>query len=168
MWVPLHNPVIAVFASIDPTATRAFNPPGEDASGYDDVFQQPSYYVDASGARHSATQTVERRALAQVEVDRERLKRMIPAGDMPIFDMGLVLHVHDLARRGLINADGTCVIKVGDRLRQLLHPRRPTTVLDTFTGNEACWIVEVRSASWGFTGRRDLFVLFIGKQTEPG
>lgn len=167
MWVPLHNPVLAVIERIDPAATRAFNPPGEDSKGYDDLFQQPTYYVDATGARKSSTQVVEQKVLAQVEMDRERMKRMVPAGDMPIFDFALVLHVRDLRRRALLNTDGTCKIKVGDRVSKLVHPRRPTEVVATYSGTEACWIVEVRSASYGFAGRRDLFLLFIGKKTEP-
>ena len=168
MWVPLHNPILLLVNATDPSATRALNPPGEDTKGFDDLYRQPVYYRNpTTGARLSTVQTVERRFLAQVEVDQERLKRMMGAGDMPMFDVAFVAHVRDLKRRGYMNTDGTPTIKREDRPIKAVHPIRTSEVLDEWTGANAIWIDEVRSASWGFTGRRDLFVFFCTKKTEP-
>jgi len=167
MWVPLHNPVMAIVDAVDSAATRTFDPPGEDTGGFDDLLEQPAVYRDpGTGERRTAIQTTERKFLAQVEMDLEALKRMTEAGDIPDFDLVLVAHVRDLKRRGYVNADGSCVIQVGDRVRELQHPRR-SEIMDRFEGNHTLWIDEVRSASWGFSGRRDLFLFFCTKKTEP-
>jgi len=167
MWVPLHNPVLVIVDAVDAAATRAFDPPGEDPGGFDDLLKQPSAYRDpVSGERRDAVQTVERQFLAQIEMDLEAIKRMTASGDIPDFDMVLVAHVRDLTRRGYVNADGSCTIQIGDRVREFQHPRR-AEVMDRFDGNHTVWIDEVRSASWGFSGRRDLFLFFCTKKTEP-
>lgn len=167
MRVPLHNPVLAIVDAVDAAATRAADPPGEDSAGFDDLLNQPSVYRDPStGDRETAVVTRERRFLAQVEMDLEALKRMTAAGDMPDYELVLVAHVHDLSRRGYMNTDGTTTIQIGDRVRELRHPRR-SKVLDTFEGNKAIWIDEIRSGSWGFSGLRDLMLFFCVKKTEP-
>lgn len=168
MWVPLHNAVLVEAAHVDPAATRAVDPPGEDSAGYDDLFKQAVPYRDSSsGDRETTVQTITVYFLAQVEMDLDRLKRMTEAGDIPAYDLGLVAHVKDLKRRGLMGTDGRPTIQIGDRVRKLLHPRRTTEVLEAFLKPVEVWIEEIRSASWGFSGRRDLFVFFCTKKTEP-
>lgn len=172
MYVPLHNPVLVVAACIQAAATRVNDPPGELSSGWRDQYRQPAMYQDpTTGERTSAVQFVERRFKAQVETNREALKRMTLAGDMPDFEIALVGHARDLKTRGLMcSINYLPKVRVGDRVRRLVNPRRPSQVIESWdegTGREL-WIDEVRAASWGFTGLRDLFVFFCIKKEQPG
>lgn len=164
MRVRLLNPVLITVESINPTTTRAEDPPGPDTEGYDDDFREPVAYFDPADAeRKVTTQTTTRQFHAQVEVDREHLARYEPTGDFPEFDVVLVASIRDLTQRGYMNADGSPVIQIGDR---------PTKAVSRKNGKvQATWpdlvIDEWRHASWGFGDGRDLILFLCKKGEEP-
>lgn len=162
MRVRLLNPVLVTVESNDPTSTRAVNPPGPDAKGYDDVWRVPIKYVDpVDGKMKKTRQVIERTFLAQVEVSKEHLMRYDAAGDFPSFDVLVVAHIKDLTARGFIQTDGSPVIQIGDRLKQTKN-RRSGAVQSTW---DDMIINEWRHASWGFGPGRDL-ILFLAKERE--
>jgi hypothetical protein len=89
-------------------------------------------------------------------------------GDLPSFDMVLVVHFSDLEANSMIDADGTPDIKKGDRLNalQTIHG----TAVQTMPNPPGMYVVESRAVSFGLNmadPRRNLLLVFL-KQRSSG
>jgi hypothetical protein len=162
----LLRPVLVEVSQTYAAGTRKFNPPGPDSSGYDDVWREPVLYIDPTTSQRKDSRITNKTNytfLAQVEVNREHVKRYDAAGDFPDFDILLVASVRDLVRRGYMETDGRPKIQVGDRVLTAKN-KRTAAVQATWTD---LWIVEWRHASWGFGAGRDLVLFICQKREQP-
>jgi hypothetical protein len=89
-------------------------------------------------------------------------------GDLPEFDMVLVIHFRDLELNSLVDADGTANIKKGDRLNALQNIHG--VVVQTIQNPPGLYVVEARPVSFGLNmadPRRNLLLVFL-KQRSSG
>lgn len=160
------NTVAAVLHRLDVAATRAVDPPGADAAGYDDLWDEPRVYDDAVTSARTST----RRELAavrvpcQVETFTEQRLRETLGGDAQASNVVLVMHRRDLDRLGLIDATTRDVlIRPRDRISTLERINRPGTVVRTLGPDAAgLHVLEVRGGSWGLgPDGHDLELVFL-------
>ena len=140
MFVVLHR--------LDVAATRAVDPPGPPAAGYDDDFREPVRY-DSGGLRQTSRRELAAvRVPCQIETAKFEELRQMFTGDAPSSNMVVVLHRRDLARLGLIDAaTGRPTIRTNDRVSAL---ERKTGGVARTLGDEGLFVFEVRPASFGF------------------
>lgn len=149
-------PLVARIARLDPVATVA-DPDGAGPleSGLDDEFRETVAEVSASAGSEpgsSSRQEVLVDVLAQVEpADVERLQAGL-TGAAPSSTLELVLHYSELETKGLVQADGTPALKIGDRLAEL-RDLRSGALVETFRDPPGMYATSVRPA-WGWLDRR--------------
>jgi hypothetical protein len=144
--VPLISPIEAVIYRLDIQATWKEDPPGtQEDTGYDYLFREPVV------SRTSGVRTVTRvemspvRVPAQVETLSYQQLQATFGGDNPATDMAFVLHRKHLEELGLLDTDGNCVFKPGDRIDSIEKNGR---TVNTF--KKQLFVYEVRPRSWGF------------------
>lgn len=147
MRVPLIWPVDAIISRLDTDATRALDPAGTPASGYDDIFREPYPLTNGTTDTRiyiSPAVTVP----VQVETKSFEELRITFGGDAPVSTVVLVAHRMDLSALGLITAStGRPLIKKGDRIDKIEAHGSGRTVLDL---TSPLYIWEILPASWGF------------------
>jgi len=161
--VPLIFPVEAVIHRLDITATRAVDPPGPDAAGFDDVLGEPLGYAGVGGERTAPRQEMAPiRVKCQVETRTFEELRMIFTGNDPVGNLVLVCHRRLLRRQGLIDAStGRCLLKSGDRIEKLERGGR--TVMQPV---KPLYVYAVLPASWGLgADGYDLEVVYTTERT---
>lgn len=150
MRIPLVNVLSAIVLDrLDITATRAENPPGDPATGYHPELQAPYPYKDpVTGVLSDTRQYMAAvRVPCQVEVmSWERLAKEF-AGDAPDVNTVFVLHHMHLTTLGLLEANGNCLIKKGDRISAIEKNGIPGTVSRPLP--RPFYVFEVRPAGWG-------------------
>ncbi len=122
----LINPGLVEIARIDPAATRALNPPGPATSGFDEDFKEPEIAAPEEGEQLGELQTQLQEPImlpAQQEVDTFEDQSQVLLGSAPSTVIVLVFHFRDLEEAGLVNADGTPKLNVGDRLLAMYTAR---------------------------------------------
>lgn len=153
--VPLLLEVVdAVVHRLDITATRAFNPVGPAASGYDDIFREPVVTDGTAGAsvagRVSSRQEMTAvRVPCQIETSLYEDLRQSFSGALPQSNMTLVFHRQNLADLGLLDpTTNNILLKKGDRISQL--ERRSLGVPVLVFRPPGLFINEIYPGSWGF------------------
>jgi hypothetical protein len=118
--VPLISPIDAVVYRLDIQATWAVNPPGaEHSAGYDPVTEEPIIYRSAGVRVEPRQEMAAVRIPCQVETARADELNMIFGGNDPVAEHIFVFHRQDLASLSLIDANGNCLLKTGDRIGSL-------------------------------------------------
>jgi len=100
---------------------------------YDDDWREP-LKVDGDGDGLGEEQRKEGatiRVKANIERDRDELRKMTRGGDLPDSSVGIVVRMLDMELAGLVKADGSLTFKKSDRLVQILDKREQ--VVDSFT-----------------------------------
>ena len=134
------------------------------AGYYDDDFREP-IKVDEDGSgigREKRVELPEIRIRAQVERDRDELQRMTAGGDVPDSAIGLVVHVADLERAGLVDPlTGRIAIRKGDRIVQLIDSAgRPAVTFDLVP----IYITHVNRLDGWLGGYSNLILLVAGER----
>jgi len=134
---------------------------------YDDDYREP-VKVDTDGdgvgedtRKELATIVVP----AQVERDREELQRLTASGDVPDSAVGLVVHLRQMEREGLVDANGELAIHKNDRLVKIAD-RQGNTVNDFSRVQLYCTEVRRLSADVGSTSNCAL--LMFAEQRAKG
>lgn len=145
------QPSIAVIHRLDTEATRLDNPDGEPDSGYDDTFREPMVYDKAKERVTSRKESAAIRIPCQVEIATEEQLRELHTGDDPVSNMIFVFHRAVLEQHGLLDIDTRDVLlKKGDRISAIEKFGAPVgTVVKKITG-DGLYVVQMRSASFGF------------------
>ena len=81
---------------------------------------------------------------------------MARGGDIPDSAIGLVVHMRDFEREGLVNADGSLVIRKNDRLQRILDKRG--NPVNTFDPNLICIHAKRTQADIGSTSNNALLI----------
>lgn len=86
------------------------------ASDFDPVFHAPVItYVNGVRERGTAYQTPIR-VRCQVEISNDKRQQQTQGGNTPASRFVLIFHFKDLAALGLVNADGSAMMKPNDKL----------------------------------------------------
>jgi hypothetical protein len=152
-------PVLAELYRLDPTGMAADpDGPGSQVSGLDPDFHEPVVHdvVLDRGRRELPPVRVE----CQVEPQRDEQLYMTPAGNVPVSRISLVLHAHDLDRRGLLDrGTGRAHLTVGDRLSGLFD--LTGAVLHVVRTPPGLYLTEVRPIGFGLRHSRPTRNLFL-------
>lgn len=144
--VPLISPVDAVVYRLDIQATWAVNPPGaEHAAGYDPVTEEPIIYRSAGVRVEPRQEMAAVRIPCQVETARFEELNMTFGGNDPVTNQVFVFHRRDLSRLSLLDSNGNCLLKAGDRIASLEKNGRTVK-----TYSEKLYIYRIDMGSQGF------------------
>jgi len=136
--VPLIFPVTVVIVRLDPEATWA-------AQGYDSIYEEAKPLQDATLLTDGLVYLPEVKLPCQFEVKTNAELKMVTGGDAPFSRWVFVLHRKDLRSRGLLDSDGTCSLKKGDRIVRVEKGGRVV-----FTPKQDLYIYRIDPASQGF------------------
>lgn len=163
--VPLIlQPSAAVICRLNIAATRASDPPGAAAGGYDDAFREPVAYDTTQGASIAARQVARVefapvRAPCQVETANFDLLKESYQGNLQQGEFALVFAVQDLKFLNLMDpSTNKPIFGVGDRVSAIEKLNLPG-VLAVPLSDDGMYFREVFPASWGFN---DTYNLWIG------
>jgi len=145
-------PMLVTVAPLDTVATEA-------AGGYDSDYHTPKLVDgDADGKGEIATvYGAEFSFKAQIENDMEELQRMTASGDLPNAAVGLVVHLRDMARLGLVTTPRPLGVKKADRL--VKQQDRTGAVVKTYDA-PLLYCTHARHLD-GYIGRRPNLALFV-------
>ncbi|MCP4573349.1 MAG: hypothetical protein GY838_13420 [bacterium] len=124
--------IFPMFVTVAPLDTEAT----ETAAGYDDDYRTVTL-DDTNGDGKGETKRVEGTPFefkAQMENDMEEMQRMTKTGDLPNSAVGLVVHLRDMNRLGLITTSRPLGVKKGDRLT--VQKNRKKAVVKTYDDPE--------------------------------
>lgn len=153
----LIHPFTAKIGRLDTVKTRAHDPAGTVASGYDDVFREPVVTTDGAERKEARQETVVC-APCQVEDATHKMLVQGPGGDSPSNRIALVFHFQDLERLGLVDTTSKQPrIRPRDRLISL-HILCSGKLEQTFDEEPGWYCVESKPAGFGLGGRRNLLI----------
>lgn len=156
-------PQLVEIERIDTNTTRV-------ESGYDDDFREPVLIpatettpgIPNAGSPRGAIATRYLDALrlrAQVEVQDWNALRQFANGDAARTEVRLVFHYADLEAASLIDPTGAPMLRKGDRLRRILHPRTEELIVE-FPDTPGLYAIRVADASFGLSsGTRNLLIV---------
>lgn len=168
--VPLLYPSAIVVSRLDIAATRAVDPPGSLAAGYDPDLREPIAYEDAGtlSVDGEPTKADARRYMAavripcQVEVkDFEEVMQKFQ-GNTAVTQMVFVLHNKNLAQLGL-----TGLLKDNDRIDAVEKNGSPGVVVQAL--ENPLYIFKIEPGSWGMgpTGQDLQVVYTVNRPNDP-
>lgn len=147
MRVPLIFPTEVTIYRLDIPSTWGVDPPGDDDAGYDPILREPILYDDAT----TSARTSPRQEMAAVSVPCQPENatvedlQVVTTGNDPLTNEIFVLHRQNLKTLGLLDSDGNCVLKYGDRIASLTKKGRTVR-----TWRKPLYIAMVLPRSHGF------------------
>lgn len=150
-------PFYATVARLNTAATAA----ALSGDGYDHVFREPAVDDGGDGADDVSARresTVEGVA-CQVHTESGSFEKLAQAMGGPVkqYQLNLLFHYSDLEARGLVDADGSAVFKVNDRLVAVRD--NVGNLVRDFTGSPL-YATQVQDRSFGLSGlRRNLLMV---------
>jgi hypothetical protein len=144
--------MVCTVAPLDTAATSA-------AAGYDPDYRTVRLVDgDGDGIGETARKDGDEFSFkAQIENDMEELQRLIKSGDLPNSAVGLVVHLRDMDRAGLITAARPLGVKKADRL--VKQKDRTGAVVKTYDA-PLMYCTHARHLD-GYIGRRPNLALFV-------
>lgn len=148
--VPLLWPIDVVIHRLDIQATWAVDPAGTPDKGYDPILREPIIVHSDAAEREREVTRIEMPPI-RVPCQKESLKNeelnMAATGDDPLSEVRFVAHRSDLESLGLIESNGNCSLKKGDRIS---HCERRGTGVMVREWQKPLYIYRVDDGSDGF------------------
>ncbi len=139
----------------------------EVAGDYDDVFRTVKK-VDTNGDGIGEVQRKEgTHYLIPAQVEDTDFEEANPAtmGNLPKYNLVLVIHFKDLVRLGKIDSDGRPGIRIGDRLVSIKDKSGVNTVR-TIPTPPGLYVIEVRDTYDLSTQYRNLLLVYLRERAE--
>lgn len=164
-------PQLVDIERIDTATTRS-------SAGYDDDFREPVLAAETpttpgvpnAGSPRGTIATQYSTAIrlrAQVESRDWNVLRQFANGNAARSEVTLVLHYSDLEAASLIDSTGAPMLRVGDRLRRIVHPRTLDTIIE-FADTPGLYAIRVDDASFGLSGGTRNLLLVTFQDREQG
>jgi hypothetical protein len=160
-------PFAVTIARLNTSATASNTGGGAVTSGFDHDFREPQVLDGGDGAEDTSTRTETLIELLPCQIHTakgqfEQMTQML-SGAVFKYNLPLVFHYIDLETRGLVEDDGSPIIKPNDRLVALY--RNDGTLIRRFD-NPELFAAQVQDRSWGLSGLQRNLLMINFKERE--